>query len=50
MLSGFSHLGIVTLYEERLDGVQDEDDELDHLELGEDVFPGEVGLESWAQG
>ena len=48
MLSGFYHLGIVTLYEERLDGVKDEDEELDHLELGKEVFPGSVWLERGA--
>ena len=44
-----SHLGIVAVYEERLDGVQYEDEELEHLQLGEDVFPAKVGLESRTQ-
>ena len=43
------HLGIVAVYEERLDGVKYEDEELEHLELGEDVFPAQVRLESRTQ-
>ena len=45
-----SHLGIVAVYEERLDGVKDEDEELNHLELGQDVFPAQVWLGSRTQG
>ena len=38
------YLGIVAVYEQRLDGVHYEDQELDHLQLGDVSLPPEVGL------
>ena len=45
-----SHLGIAAFYEQRLERVNDEDDELDHLQLGEVALPPEVGLDPGPQG
>ena len=45
-----SHLGIAAFYEQRLQRMNDEDDELDHLELGEVALPPEVGLDPGTQG
>ena len=40
-----THLGIVALYEQRLHRVDDEDDELHHLQLGNVALPPEVRLD-----
>ena len=45
------YLGIVAvLDEERLEGVEDENDELSHLEPGQVALPPQVGLDTWTQG
>ena len=43
-------LGVAAVDEERLEGVDDEDDELDHLELGEVLLPPEVLLDLRPEG
>ena len=43
------HLGIAAFYEKRLQRVNDKDDELDHLQLGEVALPPEVRLDPGAQ-
>ena len=51
MCFGLNYLRIAAvLNEERLEGVDNEHNELDHLELGEVTFPPEVGLDTWTQG
>ena len=48
-LNWTSHLGIAAFYEQRLQRVNDEDNELDHLQLGEVALPPEVRLDPGAQ-
>ena len=46
----FSHLGVLTIKEERLKAVKEDEDELDHLERGQILLPPEVLLHLRPQG